>query len=79
MVQNHMLQMLMMTAMHMPEKISANEIRDEKRKVIEVCSPVKERRCNPKYYSRPISFRRDKWEKVVGYRNEPGIEAFLPK
>ena len=30
MVQNHMLQMLMMTAMHLPARISADDIRNEK-------------------------------------------------
>lgn len=35
MFQNHILQMLMMTAMHLPKQISAEDIRNEKRKVIE--------------------------------------------
>ena len=32
MVQNHMLQILMMTAMNLPEKVNACEIREEKAK-----------------------------------------------
>lgn len=32
MFQNHMLQLLMMTAMHLPKRISAKDIRDEKEK-----------------------------------------------
>ncbi len=35
MVQNHMLQLLMMTAMSLPKRINAEEIREEKRKVME--------------------------------------------
>lgn len=41
MFQNHMLQMLMMTAMQLPKQISAEEIRNEKRKVIESLRPLK--------------------------------------
>jgi len=35
MVQNHLLQMVMMTAMHLPKHINANNIRSEKRAVLE--------------------------------------------
>ena len=41
MVQNHMLQILMMTAMNLPEKVNACEIREEKRKVMEALRKVK--------------------------------------
>lgn len=41
MVQNHMLQLLMMTAMHLPKRITANEICNEKRKVLETLRPLK--------------------------------------
>ena len=40
MFQNHMLQMLMMTAMQLPKQISAEEIRNEKRKVMESLRPL---------------------------------------
>lgn len=43
MVQNHMLQILMMTAMNLPEKINACEIREEKRKVMETLRKVKKK------------------------------------
>src|SRR3954447_22709976 len=42
MVQNHILQILMMTAMDKPKKINAAEIRNVKRKVMESLRPVKE-------------------------------------
>ena len=41
MFQNHMMQILMMTAMHLPKSISPDEIRNEKRKVIESVRPLK--------------------------------------
>ena len=41
MFQNHMMQILMMTAMHLPKSISPDEIRHEKRKVIEAVRPLK--------------------------------------
>ena len=40
MVQNHMLQLLMMTAMHLPKRMSEDEIRNEKRKVMESLRPL---------------------------------------
>ena len=43
MVQNHMLQILMMTAMNLPEKVNACEIREEKRKVMETLRKVKKK------------------------------------
>ena len=59
MVQNHMLQILMMTAMNLPEKVNACEIREEKRKVMETLRKVKKRRSKP-YHSWTIRFRGDK-------------------
>ncbi|WP_066070894.1 glucose-6-phosphate dehydrogenase [Neobacillus soli] len=74
MVQNHMLQILMMTAMHMPKKISQNEIRNEKIKVIESVRPLKKEDVilnivRGQYRSGEILGR-----PVVSYRNEPGID-----
>lgn len=40
MFQNHMLQLLMMTAMKMPERISSKDIRNEKIKVMEYLRPL---------------------------------------
>lgn len=41
MVQNHMLQIIMMSAMSLPKKINSSEIRNEKRKVMEALRPIK--------------------------------------
>ena len=42
MLQNHMLQMLMMTAMHVPQKISPEQIREVKKNVMEALEPLQE-------------------------------------
>ena len=76
MVQNHMMQILMMTAMDMPEKINADEIRNEKRKVIESLRPLKKEDVHldvirGQYISGEIN-----GQKVPSYTDEPGVEAF---
>ena len=54
MFQNHMLQILMMTAMNMPKSISPDEIRNEKRKVMESVRPLKKEDVQFRCYSRSI-------------------------
>ncbi|WP_173916404.1 glucose-6-phosphate dehydrogenase [Halobacillus sp. Marseille-Q1614] len=40
MVQNHMLQLLMMTAMHLPNEMNPDNIREEKKKVMQALRPL---------------------------------------
>ncbi|PLS08452.1 glucose-6-phosphate dehydrogenase [Neobacillus cucumis] len=73
MVQNHMLQMLMMTAMNLPYKMNAAEIRNEKRKVMEAVRPfikekVKNHIVRGQYASGEIN-----GQLVSGYKDEPGV------
>jgi len=73
MVQNHMLQILMMTAMDKPEKINATEIRHKKRKVMESLRSVKEEDVQyeivrGQYISGEVNNQR-----VLSYREEPGV------
>ncbi|WP_264737856.1 glucose-6-phosphate dehydrogenase [Cytobacillus firmus] len=73
MVQNHMLQMVMMTAMHLPKKINATEIRYEKRKVMESLRPIKiediqNHIVRGQYISGEIN-----GQPVAGYKEEPGV------
>ena len=75
MLQNHMLQILMMTAMHMPKKISPDEIRNEKRKVIESVRPLKKEDVSLDVIRGQYSAGEINGQPVVGYTNEPGIEA----
>lgn len=73
MFQNHMLQILMMTAMDKPEKINAAGIRQEKRRVIESLRPLKEEAV-------PTDIVRGQYisgevhdQKVPSYIEEPGV------
>jgi glucose-6-phosphate 1-dehydrogenase len=74
MVQNHMLQMLMMTAMDLPYKINATEIRNEKRKVMEALRPIKKEDIQAhivrgQYISGEIN-----GQPVISYKEEPGVD-----
>ncbi|MGM0878090.1 MAG: glucose-6-phosphate dehydrogenase [Bacillota bacterium] len=75
MVQNHMLQMLMMTAMHIPKQISPKEIRNEKRKVIESVRQLKKEDVGLNVVRGQYSSGEIFSHPVVGYIDEPGIEA----
>ncbi|MDQ0971349.1 glucose-6-phosphate 1-dehydrogenase [Neobacillus niacini] len=74
MVQNHMLQMLMMTAMNLPKKISASEIRNEKRKVMEALRPVKKEDVQTQIVRGQYISGEINGQKVPGYKDEPGVE-----
>ncbi|WP_172372886.1 glucose-6-phosphate dehydrogenase [Sporosarcina jiandibaonis] len=75
MVQNHLLQLVMMTALHLPEKITAREVGLKKIEVIESLRPI----------SKEDAYRdvvRGQYEsgvvlntRVDGYQEEPGVEA----
>ncbi|OIK08584.1 glucose-6-phosphate dehydrogenase [Bacillus sp. MUM 13] len=74
MFQNHMLQMLMMTAMHLPKRISATDIRDEKRKVLESLRPLTEEDVASQVIRGQYAEGEINGKEVVGYKSEPGIE-----
>ena len=75
MFQNHMLQILMMTALQLPKSISPNEIRNEKRKVIESVRPLKKENVNLDVIRGQYRAGEINSKPVVGYTNELGIEA----
>ena len=74
MVQNHMLQMLMMTAMQLPKRITAKEIRNEKRKVMEAVRPL----CKEDVRHHVIRGQYGPGEihgkPAVGYKDESGVD-----
>jgi glucose-6-phosphate 1-dehydrogenase len=74
MVQNHMLQILMMTAMNLPYKINATEIRNEKRKVMEALRPVKKEDVQFDIIRGQYSLGEMNGQPVVGYKEEPGVD-----
>ncbi|WP_010277197.1 glucose-6-phosphate dehydrogenase, partial [Paenibacillus senegalensis] len=75
MVQNHMLQLIMMTAMHVPKRISENEIRNEKRKVMESLRPLQRDTVGVHVVRGQYEHGDINGEPVVAYREEPGVEA----
>ena len=75
MFQNHMLQILMMTAMHIPKSNSPRDIRNEKRKVIEAVRPIKKEEAGLAVIRGQYRSGEIKGRPVAGYTNEPGIEA----
>jgi glucose-6-phosphate 1-dehydrogenase len=75
MVQNHMLQMLMMTAMDSPKEINAAEIRSEKRKAMESLRPIMKEDVHydivrGQYISGEVN-----GQKVPSYKEEPGVDS----
>ncbi|HWO95954.1 MAG TPA: glucose-6-phosphate dehydrogenase [Bacillus sp. (in: firmicutes)] len=75
MVQNHMLQMLMMTAMHLPKRISANDIRHEKRKVMEFLRPLQKEDIVTHVVRGQYDSGEIQGKPVAGYTEEPGIDV----
>ncbi|MED1560619.1 glucose-6-phosphate 1-dehydrogenase [Alkalihalobacillus alcalophilus ATCC 27647 = CGMCC 1.3604] len=75
MVQNHMLQLLMMTAMHLPKRISTNDIRNEKRKVMESLRPLQRDTIGVHVVRGQYEHGEINGEPVIAYREEPGVEA----
>ncbi|MBM7655468.1 glucose-6-phosphate dehydrogenase [Neobacillus cucumis] len=73
MFQNHMLQMLMMTAMNMPYKINATEIRNEKRKVMEAIRPMSKEAVQFEIVRGQYTSGEMNGKLSEGYRNEPGV------
>lgn len=74
MVQNHLLQMLMMTAMHTPEKVGPEQIREEKRKVMEALRPVQGQDIRENIVRGQYSSGEVNGQSSVSYRDEPNIK-----
>ncbi|WPZ18712.1 glucose-6-phosphate dehydrogenase [Geobacillus subterraneus] len=75
MFQNHMLQLLMMTAMHLPKQISAKDIRNEKRKIMESLRPIQKEEVGLHVVRGQYGPGEIDGRPVVGYKEEPGIDA----
>ena len=73
MLQNHMLQLLTLTAMEPPSRFDADAVRDEKVKVLRAMAPltprqVAERTVRGQYFAGAVA-----GAPAVGYREEPGV------
>ncbi|AKO93016.1 glucose-6-phosphate dehydrogenase [Priestia filamentosa] len=75
MVQNHMLQLVMMTAMHLPKKLSSHEIRDEKRKVMESLRSIKKEDVGLHIIRGQYDAGEIHGQPVVKYTDEPKIDS----
>ncbi|MGG0642617.1 glucose-6-phosphate dehydrogenase [Sporosarcina gallistercoris] len=73
MVQNHMLQLVMMTALHLPKKAQPEEIRTQKVNIMEALRPIQEENLQTDLirgqYGKGDLFGID----VPAYREEPGV------
>ncbi|RFU63116.1 glucose-6-phosphate dehydrogenase [Peribacillus glennii] len=76
MFQNHMLQMLMMTAMHLPKSMSAADIRNEKRKVLESLRHLQNEDVISQVVRGQYAVGDINNKPVVGYREESGVAPF---
>jgi glucose-6-phosphate 1-dehydrogenase len=75
MVQNHMMQLVMMTAMQLPKRFNAEDIRYEKRKVLESLRPLRKEDVIQHVVRGQYGPGEIHGEPVVGYTEEPGIDA----
>ncbi|PUB15921.1 glucose-6-phosphate dehydrogenase [Paenisporosarcina sp. OV554] len=75
MVQNHMLQLLMMTAMHLPTQIISTDIRYEKIKVMESLRPLQKNEVVGHVVRGQYDQGEIQGEPVIGYSEEPGVNA----
>jgi glucose-6-phosphate 1-dehydrogenase len=75
MFQNHMLQLLTLTAMEAPVNFQADSVRDEKVKVLKALRPIKDQETfNHTYRAQYVSgFVNGK--RMIGYKDENGVSA----
>lgn len=75
MLQNHLLQLLCMTAMEPPAKLEADSIRDEKVKVLKALKPIEAPDISTSVVCGQYAAGVSKGEPVPKYRDEPGVAA----
>lgn len=75
MVQNHLLQLVMMTALHLPEKMTAEEIRKQKVTIMESLRPISKEDIAKDIVRGQYEAGEIFNTPVVGYKEEPGIDA----
>lgn len=75
MFQNHMLQLLMMIAMHLPKQSTPEEVRRKKKNVVESLRPLTKETIVENVVRGQYAAGEINGKSVQGYRNEPGIAA----
>jgi glucose-6-phosphate 1-dehydrogenase len=76
MLQNHLMQLVGFVAMEPPVVIEANAIRNEVIKVFQSLRPFKENMIDKNVIRGQYTGSVIKGEKVIGYREEPGVDSF---
>ena len=72
MVQNHLFQLLALTAMEPPDSFDADRVRDERVKVLRAIRPFDAGARPPRHRARPVrAGRRTTASRAPGYREEP--------
>jgi len=74
-VQNHMLQLLALTAMEPPARFTAEEVRDEKVKALRAVAPLEPGGVLPALARGQYTSGHVGGEAVLGYREEDGVDA----
>ncbi|MFB5089738.1 glucose-6-phosphate dehydrogenase [Psychrobacillus sp. PGGUH221] len=74
MVQNHLLQLVMMTAIYLPEKITSNEIRVKKMEIIESLRPLLKENAYKDVVRGQYESGEIQGTPVFGYKEEPGVD-----
>ena len=75
MIQSHVLQLLSLTAMESPAMFNANDLRNEKLKVLESIRPLTEERVEHDVVGGQYAGGTIGGKAVPGYRQEPGVAA----
>jgi glucose-6-phosphate 1-dehydrogenase len=74
MVQNHLLQLVGLTAMEPPSSFDSNSIRNETLKVFQSLRPIKEEDVNKTVIRGQYIASQIRGENIVGYREEKGVD-----
>lgn len=75
MVQNHLLQLVMMTALDLPEQLTAKEIETKKIEVISSLRPIQKETAYQDIVRGQYASGEILHTPVVGYREEPGVDV----
>ncbi len=75
MFQNHMLQLLMMAAIHLPHESSSEQVRFKKQRIMQAVAPLQKQDVAASVVRGQYAAGEVSGKQVVGYLSEPGIAA----
>ncbi len=74
MVQNHLLQLVMMTALHLPKKVLPEEIREKKMEIMQALRPIIKETLHQNVVRAQYESGEILDAPVIGYQDEPGVD-----